>query len=146
MDHNAIAGDVDRGKMWEAHQMVAVQMRDENVVSLRIGNAVAGYLGLPQRPGATPHVADEMIRTVANDFDTRGVTAKSTGDVEGQGVDKLVKGFLGLECLAIGRGHGGDDLFPDFPIAQRDRHGATRPPEHHLFHEPSALQAVSIFR
>ena len=141
--HDAVARDVHGGEIREAHQVIPVQMGNEDVIGLRICHAELRHLGLAERAGAATHVADEMLGAVADDFDARRVAAKGAADGERQGVDELVEGGVILECLSVGRDQGTDDLLANVAASQCNRQGAACSPENDLVHAPRALQAAS---
>jgi len=84
VNDDPVAGNVDRREKGDAHQVIPVQMGNEDVIGLRIRHAELGDLGLAERAGAATHVADEMLGAVADDFDARRVAAKGATDGEGR--------------------------------------------------------------
>lgn len=118
MDDDAIARNVHGGKIRETHQVVPVQMGDENMVSLRIRDAIAGDFGLSERTGATAHVADEMRRVVCNNLYTRRVSAKGASDRKRQIVDKLVQCFPIFERFSVCCSQSRNDFFAYVTVRQ----------------------------
>jgi hypothetical protein len=87
---DAVAGNVNRHKKWQAHQVVPVQMGDKDMIGLWFAGSKLRHLGLPEWTQTAAQVANDMfgrlLRGFANHLDAGGVAAITAADREGKRV------------------------------------------------------------
>lgn len=143
VNDDPVAGNVDRREKGDAHQVIPVQMGNEEVIHLWVGDAVTGNLALAEGAGAGADIADEMLRAAGDDLDAGRVAAKRAAHGKRQRFDEGVEFGLLAETAAIGGQQCAADLGTDVGVRDRGGQGAAGTPENDLFHVPSTSQAAS---
>ncbi len=143
VEANPVARNVGRREERQPHDVIPVQVGDEDVVGLRRSGAVAGERGLPERTQAAAQIAQHVLGAAGFDLDARRVPAVGSGDRKPQPVHIFADFAHRREDAARRAAHRGNDLLANRRRGERDRQRAARAPEADALHVVTAVQPAS---
>ena len=133
VDHDTVAGHEGRHEERQPHDVVPVQMGQEDVKGLR-GAAVLLHRGLAEGAQAAAHVADEVVEAAGLDLHAGGVAAVGALGREGQAGDDALHVGLGVERSAARGKQRGLQFLAHAVGRERHRQRAARAPKVHAHH------------
>ena len=133
VDHDPVSGNEGRHEERQPHDVVPVQVRQEDVEGLR-GALALRRGGLTERPQAAAHVADEVVGAAGFELDARAVSAVGAGHRKRQIRENLFQVGFGGESVTARSAQRRKKLLAQARRGQRDRQRTPRPPEANPHH------------
>ena len=98
VNHHPVAGNIDRGKEWKAHDVVPVQMGHEHMVGLRYARAKVVEHGLAKRARTAAQIENDVLGMPGDELHAAGMAAEAAGHIKAEPVDK------GFDVIAMVEG------------------------------------------
>ena len=133
VDHDAVARDEGRHEERQAHDVVPVQVRQEDVVGLG-RRPRARHRGLAEGAQAAAQVADHVVGAAGLDLDARGVAAVGAGSVKARPSRKRSSRRRWRTAGRARARSAARNLCAHAGGGQRDRQRAAGAPEAHALH------------